>query len=49
MKLHIRCLRSLGEDDRVRAACLQFLRDSLIYFYPETSHILREASHLQKN
>ena len=46
MKLHIRCLRSLGEDDRVRAACLQFLRDSLIYFYPETSHILREASAL---
>lgn len=46
MKLHIQYLRSLGEDARVRAACLQFLRDSLIYFYPETSHIIREARQL---
>ena len=46
MKLHIQYLRSLGEDARVRAACVQFLRDSLIYFYPETSHILQEATQL---
>ncbi len=44
MLLHIRYLRSLGEDARVRAACLRFLRDSLFYFYPETSHIVKEAS-----
>ena len=46
MQLHIRYLRSFGDDQRVRAACLQFLRDSLIYFYPETSHIVREAEEL---
>ncbi len=46
MQLHIRYLRSFGDDARVRAACLQFLRDSLIYFYPETSHIVKEAEKL---
>ena len=46
MQLHIRYLRSFGDDARVRAACLQFLRDSLIYFYPETSHIVQEAEQL---
>jgi len=46
MQLHIRYLRSFGDDDRVRAACLQFMRDSLIYFYPETSHIVGEANRL---
>jgi glycosyltransferase involved in cell wall biosynthesis len=46
MKLHIQYLRSLGDDARVHAACLQFLRDSLIYFYPETSHIIQEARQL---
>jgi hypothetical protein len=46
LQLHIRYLRSLGDDARVRAACLQFLRDSLIYFYPETSHIVAAAERL---
>ncbi len=46
MQLHIGYLRSLGDDARVRSACLQFLRDSLIYFYPETSRIIREANEL---
>ena len=46
MQLHIRYLRSFGDDARVRAACLQFLHDSLIYFYPETSHVVAEAEQL---
>jgi O-antigen/teichoic acid export membrane protein/glycosyltransferase involved in cell wall biosynthesis len=48
MQLHIKYLRSLGDDDRARAACLQYLRDALIYFYPERSHILDEANELAK-
>lgn len=48
MQLHIRYLRSLGDDDRARAACLQYLRDSLIYFYPEHPGILEQASGLAK-
>jgi glycosyltransferase involved in cell wall biosynthesis len=48
MQLHIKYLRSLGDDARARAACLQYLRDALIYFYPERSHILAEAEELAK-
>jgi glycosyltransferase involved in cell wall biosynthesis len=35
MEMHIRYLRSLEDSDRVRAACLQYLQNWLIYFYPE--------------
>lgn len=43
MQLHIRYVRSLEDSTRTRAACLQFLRDSLIYFYPEYPEIVSEA------
>lgn len=46
MKLHIKYLRSFGDTPEVRASCLQFLRDSLIYFYPERAHIIEEARKL---
>ena len=46
MQLHIKYLRSLGDDAKARAACVQYLRDALIYFYPEQSHILAEAGEL---
>lgn len=46
MKLHIKYLRSMGDNHESRAACLQFLRDSLIYFYPEQRHILQQANEL---
>ena len=43
MKLHIKYLRSFGDTPEVRASCLRFLKDSLIYFYPERDHIVEEA------
>jgi O-antigen/teichoic acid export membrane protein/glycosyltransferase involved in cell wall biosynthesis len=46
MQLHIKYLRSLLDNARVRAACLQYVRDSLIYFYPEEPHIVRQAEQL---
>lgn len=46
MKLHIKYLRSLSDDDRARSACVQYLRTALIYFYPDWTHILQEASDL---
>lgn len=46
MQLHVQYLRSLRDNSTTRAACLQYLRDALIYFYPERTHILREASEL---
>ena len=43
MQLHIKYLRSLEDSERVHRACLAFLRDSMIYFYPESAHIVQQA------
>ncbi|MGA8151674.1 MAG: glycosyltransferase [Terriglobales bacterium] len=48
-RLHISYLRSLEESDRVRAACLSFLRTSLIHFYPERLDIVREAEEIARD
>lgn len=39
MKLHIQYLRSLEDSERVRKACLTYLQNWLIYFYPERTDI----------
>jgi glycosyltransferase involved in cell wall biosynthesis len=46
MKLHIKHLQSFGDTPEIRSSCLQFLRDSMIYFYPERKYILDEAKSL---
>lgn len=46
MQLHIKYLRSLEDSERVRRACLAFLRDSMIYFYPESTHIVEQAQRI---
>jgi PST family polysaccharide transporter len=46
MQLHIQYLRSFGDDARTRAACVQYIRDSLVYFYPECPKIMQQASEL---
>jgi PST family polysaccharide transporter len=46
MQLHIQYLRSLKDDAATRAACLRYLRDNLIYFYPEKTHIVQQADRL---
>jgi hypothetical protein len=43
MQLHIRYLRSLEDSERVCAACVQYLRNSLCYFYPYRSDIVQQA------
>ena len=48
MKLHIKYLRSFGDTEEIRSSCIQFLRDSLIYFYPERPHIVEEAKRLSE-
>jgi hypothetical protein len=45
-ELHVRYLQSLEESDRVRIACLQFLDDSLINFFPERPDIVAELEKL---
>jgi glycosyltransferase involved in cell wall biosynthesis len=42
MQLHIRYLRSLEDTERVRAACLRYLQNWLLVFYPERRDILQE-------
>jgi glycosyltransferase involved in cell wall biosynthesis len=46
MQLHIRYLRSLEDSERVRRACVEYLRDSLIYFYPDEKRIVTHARQL---
>jgi glycosyltransferase involved in cell wall biosynthesis len=46
MLLHIKYLRSVEESPRVRQACLNYLQNWLIYFYPEHVDVVREAEDL---
>ena len=48
MQAHIGYLRSLEESERVRAACLSYLRTSLIHFYPERLDIVRQAEEMAR-
>jgi glycosyltransferase involved in cell wall biosynthesis len=43
MQLHIGYLRALDDSARSRAACLRYLRNCLIYFYPEKEDIVKQA------
>jgi len=36
-------LRSLEDSPRVRAACIQYMRNWLIFFYPERMDLVRKA------
>jgi O-antigen/teichoic acid export membrane protein/glycosyltransferase involved in cell wall biosynthesis len=46
MQLHIQYLRSLEDSPRVHIACVEFMRDALIYFYPEKNHIVKHAQQI---
>jgi O-antigen/teichoic acid export membrane protein/glycosyltransferase involved in cell wall biosynthesis len=48
MQLHIGYLRSLEDSPRVHEGCLQYLRTSLIYFYPEVPDIVRSAQQMAR-
>jgi len=43
MQLHIRYLRSLEDSERVRAACVRYLQDWMVVFYPHRIDIFRQA------
>jgi glycosyltransferase involved in cell wall biosynthesis len=46
MKLHIQYLRSLEDSPRVRAACVTYLQNWMIAFYPERRDLFEQAAHL---
>lgn len=49
MRLHIGYLRSLEDSERVRPACVRYLQNWLISFYPERMDIVREAEKLAED
>ena len=49
MQLHVRYLRSLEESERVRGACITFLQDWLIQFYPERPDLVSQLEQLAKD
>jgi glycosyltransferase involved in cell wall biosynthesis len=48
MRLHISYLRSLGDSERARAACVCHLQRHLIEFYPERFDIVEQAEELAR-
>ena len=49
MQLHIAYLRSMEDSERIRSACVTYLQNSLIYFYPERFEILQQAEQLARD
>jgi len=46
MQLHIEYLRSLEQNERVRAACVRYLQNWMIHFYPERLDIVKKAEQM---
>jgi glycosyltransferase involved in cell wall biosynthesis len=46
MQLHVGYLRSLEDSPRVRAACIRYLRNWLISFYPERFDIVKQVEQM---
>jgi glycosyltransferase involved in cell wall biosynthesis len=49
MQLHIRYLRSLEDSHRTRAACVRYLQNWLVFFYPERLDIVEQARQLARD
>jgi len=47
--LHIQYLRSLQDDERARAACVTYLQNWMVFFYPERLDLFGEAQELAKS
>ena len=42
MKLHIKYLKTLEDSERVQQACLTYLHNNLVYFYPERPELVEQ-------
>jgi glycosyltransferase involved in cell wall biosynthesis len=49
MQLHIGYLRSLDDGPRARAACVNFLQNWMVYFYPERLDLFEQANDVAKS
>jgi glycosyltransferase involved in cell wall biosynthesis len=48
MVLHIKYLRSFADNPRVRAACVTYLQNWMVYFYPERPDLFEQAQTLAR-
>jgi hypothetical protein len=48
MRLHVDYVRSVADGPRARAACVQYLQDWMVYFYPERKDIFARAQELAR-
>jgi hypothetical protein len=46
MKIQIGCLRAMADDARVRAACVTYLQNWLVNFYPHRMDLVQQAQQL---
>ena len=46
MKLHIRYVRLLDDSGRARAACVTYLQNWMVFFYPERTDIFKQAQEM---
>jgi glycosyltransferase involved in cell wall biosynthesis len=49
IQLHIGCVRSLEDSERVRAACVRYIQNWMGFFYPERLDIFRQAEEMSRN
>jgi glycosyltransferase involved in cell wall biosynthesis len=49
MRLHIGYVRSLEDSERVRAACVKYLQNWLIFFYPERMDLVEQARQIARD
>lgn len=49
MKLHIKYLISLQDDQRAKAACVTYIQNWMTFFYPERMDIFKEAEELARS
>ena len=49
MQLHIHYLRSLEDSERVRRACVKYLQNWMVFFYPERFDIFAQAEEMARS
>src|SRR5208282_4558769 len=49
MKLHIQYVRSLEMSERAHAACVKYLQNWMVFFYPERMDIFKQAEDLARS
>lgn len=49
MELHIEYIRSLEESERVRKACVNYLQNWLVFFYPSRPDLMKHAEEMARS